>query len=147
MGEDAEEGCLNILLVEDNPGDVRLIVETMAEGFLPHSINIVRDGEEALNYLQGKCGFESRETPGLVLLDLKIPKKDGFEVLEEMRKDSRLASVPVVILTSSEAEEDVKKAFMLEANYYVSKPADLDRYIIMIESIKNFWLTIIKGEK
>ena len=145
MEDEKEE--LNILLVEDNPGDIRLIVETMSDGFMPHRINIARDGEEAVDYLKGRGEFAGRETPGLVLLDLKIPKKDGFEVLEEIRKDPNLASLPVVILTSSEAEEDVKRAFKLEANHYITKPSDLDRYITMVKSIKDFWVTVIKGEK
>ena len=138
--------ALEILVVDDNPGDVRLVVETLKEGTIDHRISIAYDGEEALEFLNKTGRHEGAPTPEIVLLDLKLPKKSGLEVLSEMRKKEGLKDIPVIVLTSSEAESDIKEAYSSQANCYVTKPIDLDRFIVTIKSIESFWVTIIKGE-
>jgi chemotaxis family two-component system response regulator Rcp1 len=133
---------VEILLVEDNPGDIRLIVETMSEGRLPHRITIAKDGEEALNML-GRQDF----CPELILLDLKLPKKSGLEVLACVRKNEATKKTPVVVLSSSDSAEDISRAYDLQANCYVTKPIDLDKFIVTINAINEFWLTIVRLAK
>lgn len=137
--------ALQILLVDDNPGDVRLVVETLKEGVVEHKINVAYDGEEALEFLHRKGRYANAPLPEIVLLDLKLPKKNGFEVLADMRKQPALKNIPVIVLTSSEAESDISRAYKNEANCYVTKPIDLERFIVAIKSIESFWVTIIKG--
>ncbi len=137
---------LQILLVDDNPGDVRLVVETLKEGTIEHRINVAYDGEEALEFLHRKGKYSAAPVPEIVLLDLKLPKRSGLEVLADMRKHRELKDIPVIVLTSSEAENDIRQAYGNEANCYVTKPIDLDRFIVTIKSIESFWVTIIKGE-
>lgn len=141
----AQEKALEILVVDDNPGDVRLVVETLKEGTLEHKISVAYDGEEALQFLHKEGRYAGAPTPEIVLLDLKLPKKSGLEVLSEMRKKDELKEIPVIVLTSSEAESDIKEAYSSLANCYVTKPIDLDRFIVTIKSIESFWVTIIKG--
>jgi len=135
---------VDILLVEDNPGDVRLIQETLQDGKLLNRVVTVTDGQKALAYLrkQGSCAQATR--PDLILLDLNIPRKDGHEVLAEIKADPRLRSIPVVIVTSSQAEEDILRSYNTHANCYVTKPADLEKFVTVVRAIGEFWVTIVK---
>lgn len=132
------------LLVEDNPGDVRLTREALNEGKLRNHLNIVGDGVEALAFLRREGKYASAPRPDLVLLDLNLPRKDGREVLAEIKADPILKRIPVVIITSSEAEQDVLASYDLHVNCYVSKPVDLEQFIKVVRSIETFWLTIVK---
>lgn len=135
---------IEILLVEDNPGDVRLTIEALKEGKVYNNLSVVSDGAEAMEYLkkQGRHGEAIR--PDLILLDLNLPKKDGREVLIEIKTDEDLKSIPVIILTSSKAEEDIFKAYNNYANCYVTKPVDVDQLFKIVKAIENFWLAIVK---
>lgn len=135
---------IEILLVEDNPGDIRLTQEALRECKMHNNLNIVSDGEEALNYLFCKNGYEDKLKPDLILLDLNLPKINGRQILEEIKKTDNLKRIPVVILTTSEAEEDIVKTYDLHANCYITKPVDLNQFIKVIKSINDFWLTIVK---
>lgn len=135
---------IEILLVEDNPGDVRLVLETLKENKLRNSLDVVEDGVEALVFLGREGKYADAPRPDLILLDLNLPKKDGREVLAEIKADENLRRIPVVILTTSKAEEDILKAYDLNANCYVTKPVDLDQFIKVVKSIEEFWLTIVK---
>ena len=137
-----ENRPVEILLVEDNPGDERLTREALKEGKVYSNLHWVKDGVEAMEFLrrQGKHGAAPR--PDIILLDLNLPKKDGREVLQEIKKDDTLKRIPVVILTTSKAEEDVLKTYNLHANCYVTKPVDLEKFITVVQSIDRFWLTI-----
>ena len=134
---------VEILLVEDNPGDVRLTVEALHEGKVRNNLNVAVDGVEALAYLrrEGKYGNASR--PDLILLDLNLPRKDGREVLAEIKEDDDLKTIPVVVLTTSSAEQDVLRSYDLHANCYITKPVDLEQFITVVKSIRQFWLTIV----
>ena len=134
---------VEILLVEDNPGDERLTREALKEGKVYSNLHWVKDGVEAMEFLErrGKCSEAPR--PDIILLDLNLPKKDGREVLEEIKTTDSLKSIPVVILTTSKAEEDVLKTYNLHANCYVTKPVDLEKFIVVVKSIDAFWLTVV----
>ncbi len=133
-----------LLLVEDNPGDVRLTVESFKDGKLANRLHVVRDGAEALDFLQRRDRFADAVIPDLILLDLNLPKKDGREVLAEIKRDERLKRIPVVILTTSQSEQDILKAYDLHANCYITKPVDLDQFVGVVKSIEGFWLSIVK---
>lgn len=133
-----------VLLVEDNPGDVRLTQEALKQGTTEHELEVVTDGEEALRFLHREDGYESAPRPDLVLLDLNLPKCDGREVLERIKTDPELQSIPVVILTTSEAAEDVHRAYEHKANCYITKPVDLDDFMTVIGSIEAFWLDVAR---
>jgi two-component system, chemotaxis family, response regulator Rcp1 len=135
---------VDILLVEDNEGDVRLIQEALRDGKLQNKLYVVRDGVEAMDYLLGHGKFKDAIRPDLILLDLNLPKKDGREVLEEIKNSEDLKRIPVVVLTTSDAETDVLKTYNLHANCYIVKPLDLDHFIRVVRSIESFWLTIVK---
>ena len=135
---------IEILLVEDNPGDVRLTEEALKEGKILNSLNVVADGVEAMAFLRREGKYSDAPRPELILLDLNLPKKDGREVLAEIKKDQELKSIPVVILTSSAAEQDIVKSYNLHANCYVTKPVDLDQFIHVVKSIEQFWLTVVQ---
>jgi two-component system, chemotaxis family, response regulator Rcp1 len=135
---------IEILLVEDNPGDVRLTLEVLKDAKVNNRVSIARDGEEAMSYLYKKGKFEKAKRPDLILLDWNLPKKDGYEVLIEMKTNDKLKSIPVVVLTTSEAEEDIIKAYAVNANCFISKPVDLDQFIRVIQLIEEFWMTIVK---
>lgn len=135
---------IDILLVEDNPGDVRLAVEALAEAKVHNRLNTVSDGEAALKFLHKQSPHENAPRPDLVLLDLNLPRKSGREVLAEIKADPDLKRIPVVILTTSQAEEDILKAYNCSANCYITKPVDLDQFIKVVRSIEEFWLTIVK---
>ncbi len=135
---------MEILLVEDNPGDVRLTREALRDAKVLNRMSVAQDGVEALAFLRRQGPYADAPRPELILLDLNLPKKDGREVLEEIKQDPDLKRIPVVILTTSQAEQDIIRTYNLHANCYVSKPVDLDQFITVIKSIEDFWLTIVK---
>ena len=135
---------IDILLVEDNPGDVRLTVEALKEGKVNNKLHVANDGMEAMAFLHRQGKYSDAPHPDLILLDLNLPKKDGHEVLAEIKKDSMLKHIPVVVLTGSTAGEDILKTYNLHANCYITKPIDLEQFIMVVKSIKDFWLTIVK---
>lgn len=136
--------AIEILLVEDNPGDVRLTQEALNEGKLRNNLYVVGDGVEALLFLRRETPYAQSPRPDLVLLDLNLPKLGGMEVLAEMKKDPRLRCIPVVILTTSAAERDVVKSYDLHANCYITKPVDFEQFIQVVQSIQDFWFSIVK---
>lgn len=135
---------IDILLVEDNAGDSRLALEALKESKLRNNLHIVTDGVEAMDFLYKKGKYEQVPRPDLILLDLNLPKKDGREVLAEIKADPDLKRIPVVILTISKAEEDVLKTYNLHANCFITKPLDLNQFVTVVKSIEDFWLTIVK---
>jgi chemotaxis family two-component system response regulator Rcp1 len=134
---------IEILLVEDNPADIRLTLETFKETKIRNNLSVVMDGEAALSFLRREGAYADAPRPDLILLDLNLPKKDGREVLKEIKDDPDLKRIPVVILTVSRAEEDVLRGYNLHANCYISKPVDLEQFVIVVKSIENFWLSIV----
>jgi chemotaxis family two-component system response regulator Rcp1 len=132
-----------ILLVEDNPGDVRLTMEAMRESKMQNRVTVVSDGEQALDYLLRRGRFANATRPDLILLDLNLPKKDGREVLQEIKAVDELRRIPVVVLTTSQAEEDICRTYDLHANCYITKPMDLSRFIAVVQQIEGFWLSIV----
>jgi CheY-like chemotaxis protein len=134
----------DILLVEDNPADIDLTRESLDEARIQCDLDVVKDGVAAMNYLQGEGDFEEPSQPDLMLLDLNMPKKDGREVLEECKEDDRLCKIPIVVMTSSEAETDIAKAYQMKANAYVVKPVDLDKFVELMRKIGDFWLRVVK---
>jgi len=135
---------IEILLVEDSPSDVRLTQEALKEEKLHNNLHVVSDGVEAMAFLRREGKYAKAPRPDLILLDLNLPKKDGREVLKEIKDDDHLKSIPVVVLTVSKAEEDVLKTYHLHANCYITKPLDLHQFSRVVRSIKDFWLTIVK---
>lgn len=135
---------MNILLVEDNPGDVGLIRIALRDSRVPTRLLVARDGEEALQFLHGEGSFAGAPRPDLILLDLNLPKKDGREVLSEIKRDDALASIPVIVLTTSDARQDVCRAYNLHANCYLTKPVDVEDFLRTIHGIEEFWLTLVR---
>ncbi len=135
---------IEILLVEDNPGDVRLTMEVMKEGKLRNQVSVAHDGVEALAFLRREGVYANAPRPQLILLDLNLPRKSGREVLEEIKRDSHLSLIPVVVLTTSKAEQDILRSYEHHANCYITKPVDLDQFILVVRSIEDFWLTIVR---
>jgi chemotaxis family two-component system response regulator Rcp1 len=135
---------IEILLVEDNPGDARLAVEALKESKVRNNLYHVKDGVEAMDFLRRRGEYADGIVPDLVLLDLNLPRKDGREVLEEIKEDPELKLIPAVVLTTSEAERDLVRTYDLHANAYVVKPIDLEQFVAVVRGIKNFWLTIVK---
>ncbi len=135
---------VNILLVEDNPGDVRLTQEAFKMGELSPELHVAADGEAALAFLRGHAPHEDAPRPNLILLDLNLPKRDGREVLEEIKDDPELRTIPVVVLTTSQAEQDILNMYRLQANCYITKPVDLDDFLAVISAIETFWLTTVE---
>jgi len=135
---------IEILLVEDNPADARLTLETLKEEKLNNKLNVVKDGVEALAYLRQEGEFTNAVRPDLILLDLNLPRKDGREVLSEIKNNPKLKTIPIVVLTVSEAEKDIFAAYNLHANCYISKPLDLYQFSKVVRAIQDFWLTIVK---
>ena len=134
---------IEILLVEDNPGDERLTREALKEGKVYHKLHWAKDGVEAMEFLQRRGKYKDVPRPDIILLDLNLPKKDGREVLQEIKSDEQLRRIPVVVLTTSKAEEDVLKSYNLHANCYVAKPVDLEKFITVVKSIDIFWLSVV----
>ena len=139
----AKSKPIDILLVEDNPGDVRLTQETLREAKVHNTLHVVTDGAEALAFLRRTGQYVNEAPPNLILLDLNLPKKNGVEVLAEIKADENLRRIPVVILTSSQSEQDIVRSYNLYANAYVVKPVDFDQFIAIIKSIESFWLEIV----
>ena len=135
---------IEILLVEDNPGDVRLIEEVFKEGKIQNQLNVVCDGVEALDFLYQQGEFSNASQPDIILLDLNLPQKDGREVLKEIKTNENLKHIPVIVLTTSEAEQDIFKAYDYHANCYLTKPVNFEDFITILKSIENFWLSIVK---
>ncbi len=142
-----EHGPIEVLLVEDNPGDVRLTREALKEGRIRNTLNVVADGVEALAYLRREGAYADAKPQDLVLLDLNLPKMDGREVLAEIKNDPVLRKIPVVVLTTSAAEEDILKAYDLHANCYITKPVDLEQFYSVVRSIEDFWMAIVELPK
>jgi CheY-like chemotaxis protein len=135
---------IEILLVEDNPGDVRLTREALAEGKVLIHMNVAEDGVFALAYLRQEEPYASATRPDIILLDLNLPRMDGRELLQVIKTDPDLKSIPVVVLTTSRAEEDIIRSYDLHANCFITKPVDLDQFITVVKSIEDFWFTIVK---
>ncbi len=135
---------IEILLVEDNPGDARLAKEALRDSKLLNNLYIAEDGVEAINFLQKKEKYISAKRPDLIILDLNLPRKDGREVLADIKADESLKRIPVVVLTISKAEEDILKSYNLHANCFITKPIDLDQFIKVVKSIEDFWFSIVR---
>jgi chemotaxis family two-component system response regulator Rcp1 len=136
--------AVEILLVEDNPGDVRLTREALKESKIRNNLSIVRDGVEAMAFLRRDGDYANAPRPDIILLDLNLPRKDGREVLHEIKEDDSLRRIPVVILTTSDDEHDILESYNLHANCYITKPVDLNRFVTIIKNIEDFWLTIVR---
>ncbi len=136
--------AIDILMVEDNPGDARLTREALKESKVCNNLHHVRDGVEAMEFLRKEGEFGDAPTPDIILLDLNLPRKDGRQVLAEIKAIPHLKHIPVVVLTTSEAEQDIVKSYELHANCYITKPVDLDKFVEIIHGIENFWLSIVK---
>jgi chemotaxis family two-component system response regulator Rcp1 len=135
---------IEILLVEDNPGDAELTAEALRNGKVYNQMDVVEDGEAALAFLRHEEQYADVPRPDVVLLDLNLPRKDGREVLAEIKADEELKQIPVIILTTSEAEEDILRAYNLAVNCYITKPVDLDQFIKVVKAIEDFWFTVVK---
>jgi chemotaxis family two-component system response regulator Rcp1 len=144
MVNDKQQKMIDILLIEDNPGDVILIKEAFKEGETCNKLTVVGDGEAALSFLHKEGVYKKSSCPDLVLLDLNMPRKDGREVLAEIKTDPLLKHIPVVVLTSSEAQQDIINAYNLQANCYITKPVDLKQFFNVVKLIEDFWLKIVK---
>jgi len=135
---------IEILLVEDNPGDVRLTQEALKDGKILNNLHVTSDGVEAMAFLHREDRYADKPRPDIILLDLNLPKKNGREVLKEIKEDSDLKRIPVVVLTVSSAEQDILKTYNLHANCYITKPVGLDEFLTIVKSIEDFWLTVVK---
>ncbi len=138
---------MQILLVEDNPADAGLVEEAFRDGRLLHDIHLAQDGVAALQFLRREGKFKDAPDPDLILLDLNLPKKDGREVLEEIKADPVLREIPVIVLTTSDDEADVHRAYGLHANCYLTKPVEIDDFLLKVRSIEDFWLTLVRLPK
>jgi len=135
---------VEILLAEDNPGDVMLTRKALEQGKLANNLHVTTDGVDALEFLRQEGEYEDAPRPDLILLDLNMPRKDGQEVLEELRADDELRRIPVVVLTSSESEEDIVRSYELNANAYLTKPVDFDGFVEIVNRLENFWFQVVK---
>ncbi|MBE9005033.1 response regulator [Fortiea sp. LEGE XX443] len=135
---------IEVLLVEDNPGDAELTRIALQDSKISVNLNIVEDGVEAMAFLRKQDNYARKPHPDIVLLDLNLPRKDGREVLAEIKSDNNLKRIPVVVLTTSQSEEDILKAYNLAANCYITKPVDFDQFVKIVQSIENFWFAIVK---
>jgi two-component system, chemotaxis family, response regulator Rcp1 len=142
--DDADGRVMEILLVEDNPGDVRLTIEALSTTKVRNTLHVVEDGDRALAFLHRENPYANSPRPDLILLDLNLPRKGGREVLAEIKQDPDLKRIPVVILTSSAAEQDILQSYNLYANCYITKPVDLDHFLRVVRSIEDFWLVVVK---
>lgn len=136
--------CVNILLIEDNPGDALLVRESMRDLKLRNRLHHVRDGDEAMRFLRRKGEHEAAVRPDLILLDLNLPGMSGREVLAAIKGDAKLDVIPIVVMTSSSAERDIVESYEIGANCYVTKPLDLDQFMHVVQSVESFWLSIVK---
>ena len=144
MTQQLRRRAIEILLVEDNPGDVRLTREAFADASVSNNLSVVGDGEQAMAFLRRQGNYADAPRPDLILLDLNLPRKSGREVLEDVKSDPDLLSIPIVVMTTSEAEGDILNSYYHHANAYVTKPVDLDRFIDVVSKIEGFWLTVAK---
>jgi CheY-like chemotaxis protein len=135
---------VEVLLAEDNPGDARLTEKAFEQGNILNNLHIVEDGVEAMKFLRQEGEYREKPRPDLVLLDLNMPKKDGWDVLEEIKESSDLTRIPVIVLTSSEAEEDIVKSYELQANAYLTKPVDFQGFLEIVNGFEEFWLSVVK---
>jgi chemotaxis family two-component system response regulator Rcp1 len=135
---------VDILLVEDSPGDVRLTIEALADAKISNQIDVASDGVEALAFLRQEGKFLEAKRPDLILLDLNMPRMDGRELLSIIKADDNLRAIPVVVLTTSQSENDILNSYDLRANCYITKPVDLDQFLVVVNSIQEFWLSIVK---
>jgi CheY-like chemotaxis protein len=138
---------VRILLVEDNEGDIVLTMEALKEARILNSIDVIRDGEEAIQFLKKEGQYTSASTPDLIFLDINLPKLDGTEILSAIKNDPTLKVIPVIMLTTSDSERDVMKSYYNHANCYITKPVDLEKFMEVIHSIKSFWISIVKLPK
>ena len=138
---------INILLVEDNAGDVRLIQEAFKDSKIENKFSVVYDGEDAMKYLYGKDEFAGSIRPDIIFLDLNLPKKSGMEILEEIKSDPELRKIPVVVLTTSSSAEHIQKSYGLHANCYITKPVDFNHFVDVVKIIEGFWFNIAKLPK
>ena len=143
MLQELTGSTMEILLVEDNPGDVLLTEEALQEGEIPYSLHVVSDGEEALRFLHKENNYINSPVPHIIILDLNLPKLSGREVLAEIKNDSNLKSIPVVVLSTSNSSEDIFKSYELHANCYVTKPIDYYQFSKVVRSIQEFWMTVV----
>lgn len=134
---------VEILLVEDNPGDVRLTIEALKEGKVSNNLAVVTDGVEALDYLHRRGNFRDVSVPDIILLDLNLPRMDGREVLREIKAHDKLRRIPIVVLTTSSAEEDIVRSYDLHVNCYITKPVDMDQFIEAVKAIDQFWFSVV----
>jgi CheY-like chemotaxis protein len=144
MADDAQARTVNVLLVEDDPGDVLMTREAFEHHKIRNQLHVVNDGEQAMQFLRRTGEYASAPRPGLILLDLNLPRRDGLEVLAELKGDPELRVIPVVILTTSQADEDILRSYALHANAYVSKPVDFERFMDVIRQIDNFFVTVVE---
>jgi CheY-like chemotaxis protein len=144
MTEPAGLELVDVLLVEDDPGDVLMTKEAFEHYRIPNSLHVVSDGEQALHFLRKTGPYADVPTPGLILLDLNLPRRNGLEVLAELKSDAGLLTIPVVVLTTSQAREDIQRSYSLHANAYVSKPVDFDKFVGVIGRIDDFFLSLVK---
>ena len=135
---------INILMVEDNEGDIVLTVQALKEAKINNQINVVRDGEAAIQYLHKEGQYTDAATPDLILLDINLPKMNGIEVLEELKRDELLKVIPVVMLTTSDSEKDVFASYQNHANCYITKPVNFENFMEVIQKIKDFWIDIVR---
>ena len=135
---------IEVLLVEDDPGDELMTREAFEDNKIRNTLHVVRDGEEALDFLYRRCAYPDAPRPDLILLDLNLPKYDGRQVLAQIKADAELALIPVVVLTTSSAEEDILRSYKLHANAYVTKPVDLDQFIAAVKQIDDFFVTVVR---
>jgi CheY-like chemotaxis protein len=144
MTERAGLDLVDVLLVEDDPGDVLMTREAFEHFRIRNNLHVVGDGEQAMHFLRKTGDFAGVPTPGLILLDLNLPRRNGLEVLAELKYDSELLSIPVVVLTTSQAQEDIARSYSLHANAYISKPVDFDKFVVAIGQIDDFFLTLVR---
>jgi CheY-like chemotaxis protein len=144
MSEEADFDMVDVLLVEDDAGDVLMTREAFEHYKIRNTLHVVTDGEQALQFVRQQGDFADAPRPGLIMLDLNLPRRDGLEVLSELKADPELRLIPVVILTTSQAEEDIVRSYALHANAYVTKPVDFERFIEVIRQIDNFFITVVK---
>ena len=144
MGAIQHGRAIEILLVEDNEGDARLAIEALRDAKVRNNLSWVKDGIEAMEFLRNEGTYAEAPRPDVILLDLNLPKKDGREVLADIKDDERLRRIPVVVLTVSQAEEDIIRSYDLHANCFISKPIDLEQFMRVVQAVEDFWLTIVK---
>jgi two-component system, chemotaxis family, response regulator Rcp1 len=138
---------VHILLVEDNEGDIVLTLEALKEARVHNTIDVVRDGDQALSYLRKEEKYKDAQTPDIIFLDINLPKLDGTEILSIIKSDDQLKVIPVIMLTTSDSENDIMKSYCNHANCYITKPVDIEKFMEVIHSIKNFWISIVKLPK